>query len=78
MDLLDLESPNNPMTSRVPHSNAETVTAAAGEVPATDWFAVCREGDVGAGQDGDFSSCSEEETESGVTESRPSWEGGRP
>jgi hypothetical protein len=67
-----------PMTSPVRHPNAEAVTAGAGEVPSTDDFAARRKGDVGAGQDGDSLSCSEEETESSASESRPTWEGGRP
>jgi hypothetical protein len=69
---------NSLLTSPVRHPNDDEVTEGAGEVPATDGLAYRRRDDMGAGQDGDFSSCSEEETEGCAPESRPTPMGGRP
>jgi hypothetical protein len=68
----------HPLTSSVRHPNADRVTAGAGEVPPTGGLALRRMGDVGAGQDGAFSSCSEEETEGPAPESPHTPIGGRP
>jgi hypothetical protein len=60
------------------HPQPVAVTAGAAGVPATDVLPSPRQGDVGAGQDGPFFSCSEEKREKHRQGASPIPKGGQP